>query len=361
MKGLTSGQKERMEEIDVTPSPSSFSSYLKRGSNGSSQAEEVMHIVAAAVYTLIFLLGTTGNGLVIWITGFKMSRTVNTIWFLNLAIADFIFAALRPFAVVREAMRSHWPFGSTLCKVNGFVKYLNMYASVFILTTISIDRYVLVVHPVWSRNNRSTRKASIITVVVWIIATFFSVPYIFLRDAVMDSRDHNKTRCDFSFLEGSDDKRRINLALYVTRFTFGFLVPFLVITTCYVIICLKIKDRNWSNSNRPFIIIVATIVTFFVCWMPYHVFNFLKTTNLPKQFLKVGYRISTSIAYLNSCLNPLMYLFVGYSFRKRAGVSLLSALKSVFADDPNQAKVNLSSESVRLTLRKMTDTFTSKE
>ncbi|MGH0163995.1 UNVERIFIED_CONTAM: hypothetical protein FKN15_046266 [Acipenser sinensis] len=350
-----------MEEIYVTPAPSSSSSHPKRGSNGSTQAEEVMHIVAAVVYTLIFLLGTTGNGLVIWITGFKMSRTVNSIWFLNLAIADFIFAALRPFAVVREAMRSHWPFGSTLCKVNGFVKYLNMYASVFILTTISIDRYVLVVHPVWSRNNRSTRKASIITIVVWIIATFFSVPYIFLRDAVMDSRDHNKTRCDFSFLDDSDDKRRINLALYVTRFTFGFLVPFVVITTCYVIICLKIKDRNWSNSNRPFIIIVATIVTFFVCWMPYHVFNFLKTTNLPKQFLKVGYRISTSIAYLNSCLNPLMYLFVGYSFREGGGVSLLSALKSVFADDPNQAKLNLSSESLRLTLRKMTGTFTSKE
>ncbi|XP_039626503.1 chemokine-like receptor 1 isoform X1 [Polypterus senegalus] len=320
-----------------------------------TEAEEVMHVVAAVVYSLVFLLGTIGNGLIIWLTGFRMIRTVNTIWFLNLAIADFIFAALRPFAVVREALSSDWPFGSTMCKMNDFVKYLNMYASVFILTTISIDRCMLVVHPVWSRNHRSIRMASLVALFTWVIAFFFSMPYLFLRDTMIDL--HNKTKCTLSFTGDAEEKRRVRLATYITRFTCGFLVPFGIITTCYVIIYLRIKDKKWSRSNRPFIIIMVTIAAFFVCWMPYHIFNFLKTSSLPKAFVKVGYRISSGLAYLNSCLNPIFYFFVGYSFRKVGEGSLLASMKNVFMDDPNQAKLSItSSESIQLPLRKMTIT-----
>uniref|UniRef100_A0A8C4T328 G-protein coupled receptors family 1 profile domain-containing protein n=1 Tax=Erpetoichthys calabaricus TaxID=27687 RepID=A0A8C4T328_ERPCA len=309
------GQDERLPPLIPSPLNSSRSAPY-------TEAEEVMHVVAAVVYSLVFLLGTIGNGLIIWLTGFRMIRTVNTIWFLNLAIADFIFAALRPFAVVREALSSDWPFGSTMCKMNDFVKYLNMYASVFILTTISIDRCMLVVHPVWSRNHRSIRMASLVALFTWVIAFFF-----------------------------------MRLATYITRFTCGFLLPFGIITTCYVIIYLRIKDKKWSRSNRPFIIIVVTIAAFFVCWMPYHIFNFLKTSSLPKAFVKVGYRISSGLAYLNSCLNPIFYFFVGYSFRKVGEGSLLTSMKSVFMDDPNQAKLSItSSESIQLPLRKMTIT-----
>uniref|UniRef100_A0A8C4SWF0 G-protein coupled receptors family 1 profile domain-containing protein n=1 Tax=Erpetoichthys calabaricus TaxID=27687 RepID=A0A8C4SWF0_ERPCA len=290
-----------------------------------------LRFVSLAVYIFTFFLGSVANGVVVWITGFRMQRTGSTILFLNLAIADFVFTSSLPFSI---ALSSDWPFGSTMCKMNDFVKYLNMYASVFILTTISIDRCMLVVHPVWSRNHRSIRMASLVALFTWVIAFFFSMPYLFLRDTTTDI--HNKTKCTLSFTGDAEEKRRVRLATYITRFTCGFLLPFGIITTCYVIIYLRIKDKKWSRSNRPFIIIVVTIAAFFVCWMPYHIFNFLKTSSLPKAFVKVGYRISSGLAYLNSCLNPIFYFFVGYSFRKVGEGSLLTSMKSVFMDDPNQ-------------------------
>ncbi|GLD71984.1 chemokine-like receptor 1 [Lates japonicus] len=55
--------------------------------------------MSAIIYSLAFILGVLGNGVVIWVTGFKMNKTVNTVWFLNLAVADFLFTAFLPFTV----------------------------------------------------------------------------------------------------------------------------------------------------------------------------------------------------------------------------------------------------------------------
>uniref|UniRef100_A0A8C6WPW5 G-protein coupled receptors family 1 profile domain-containing protein n=1 Tax=Neogobius melanostomus TaxID=47308 RepID=A0A8C6WPW5_9GOBI len=53
---------------------------------------------------------------------------------------------------------SHWPFGLLLCKLTYFMFNFNMYSSVFLLVLISVDRFVMVMFPVWSRNHRSPWK-----------------------------------------------------------------------------------------------------------------------------------------------------------------------------------------------------------
>ncbi len=104
-----------------------------------------LNIMSLIVYSLAFVLGVVGNGIVIWVTGFKMKRTVNTVWFLNLAVADFLFTAFLPLSVSYTAMDFHWPFGQFMCKFNSTLGFLNMFASVYILVVISIDRCVSVV------------------------------------------------------------------------------------------------------------------------------------------------------------------------------------------------------------------------
>ena len=60
---------------------------------------EAIRVVTLIFYCLTCVLGVPGNAIVVWIAGVKMKRTVNTTWFLNLAIADLLCCLSIPFTV----------------------------------------------------------------------------------------------------------------------------------------------------------------------------------------------------------------------------------------------------------------------
>ncbi|KFU91559.1 Chemokine-like receptor 1, partial [Chaetura pelagica] len=168
----------------------------------SSGLQKSMHCLSMVVYSIACVLGVTGNGLVIWIAGFKMKKTVNSIWFLNLAIADFIFTFFLPLSIAYTALGFHWPFGKLLCKLNSTIAFLNMFASVFLLMVISVDRCVSVAFPVWSHNHRSPELAARVALGTWVLALLLSSPYLVFRDTVVSSR--NTTSCYNNFALSDD-------------------------------------------------------------------------------------------------------------------------------------------------------------
>ncbi|KAG6922447.1 G protein-coupled receptor 33, partial [Chelydra serpentina] len=86
----------------------------------------------------------------------------------------------------------HWVFGTAMCKLINTCISVAMFSSVFLLTLISLDRYILTHHPIWSRHHRTLPRA------------------------------------------GKNLDRRVHLAVYMARFLLGFLLPFCTIVGCYV-------------------------------------------------------------------------------------------------------------------------------
>ncbi|KAM3829296.1 chemerin-like receptor 1 [Vipera latastei] len=308
-----------------------------------------MHILSMVIYSIAFLLGVTGNSLVIFITGFHMKRTVNAVWFLNLAIADLVFTFFLPLSVAYIALGFHWPFGKLLCKLISTVAFLNMFASVFLLTIISMDRCVSVMCPVWAQNHRTPQLASLVALGIWLAALALSSPYFVFRDLKGPPVEENITHCynNFALSDSFQSEEVVKLgeyraqALVLTRFVAGFLVPFVIILFCYGIITVRLKGTRLTRSTRPFKIMVAVVVAFFICWFPYHVFSFLEmsaagVTPGLQTFLMVGIPLASSLAYLNSCLNPFLYVFVGQDFREKLRTSILVALESAFSETPGQ-------------------------
>ena len=98
-------------------------------------------IMSAVIVSVVCVLGVVGNGVVIWVTAFRMKRTVSTVWYLNLAVADFLVTASLPLQITKYAL-VRWPFGWFMCKMDGVFFHMNMYSSIYTLVVISVDRCV---------------------------------------------------------------------------------------------------------------------------------------------------------------------------------------------------------------------------
>ncbi|XP_026198653.1 chemokine-like receptor 1 [Anabas testudineus] len=284
----------------------------------------VLCVSLLVVSVIIFLLGFFGNGLVIWISGFKMKRTVNTTWYLSLAISDFVFCVFLPFNIVSMVMED-WIFGTFLCKFVSFVMFVNMFSSIFILVIISVDRCVSVMLPVWAQNQRTVKKATVVVVVAWFIAIALSIPSLIFR--VADSH-LGKTTCYNKYLERQDHQ-----IIALSRFLAGFVVPFVMIIICYSIIMSKLCTNSMTKSSKPFKVMAALVAAFFICWLPYHVFILLELNEQHHSILKVGLQIGTSVASANSFLNPVLYVFIGSDFKHKFRSSVLSKMENAMGEE----------------------------
>uniref|UniRef100_A0A3P9C3U7 Formyl peptide receptor 1 n=1 Tax=Maylandia zebra TaxID=106582 RepID=A0A3P9C3U7_9CICH len=293
------------EYIKVTNSNSTSNSCIHI-STTTPEIRKSLITVSIIFHFLIFLLGVLGNGLVIWVTGLKMKKTVNTVWYLNLAVADFIFVAFLPLNVINLALDFHWPFGNFMCKLNTMVLILNMFASVYILVVISADRCVSVVWPVWAQNNRNVRKALFVTLESPNILRQFRYPPII-----------------------------------IARFLVLFAVPFSIIVSCNAVIIHHLR-RNHTlarKSGRPFKIIVAIIITFFLCWSPIYIMDLIVLAKeMDTSSGVIGIPLATNLAFLNSCLNPLLYVFVGKDFKKEVCKSILAAMETAFQEEEKRSQ-----------------------
>ncbi|NWV08561.1 C3AR protein, partial [Ptilonorhynchus violaceus] len=343
--------------------------------NSSSQEQTAVYyatesIISIAIFIIIFMIGIPGNGLVIWVAGLKMKRSVNTVWFLNLAVADVMCCLSLPFFVVHLALHEHWPYGWFLCKVIPSVIIFTMFASVFLLMAISIDRCLLVMKPVWCQNHRTAKFILLICGGIWVLAFISCCPVFYYRET---STYDGKTECvyDFGVDDYTDDSVNesvnelgeeylpltygdsdawgnsnesdysVPLTLVVinsTRAVFGFVLPFGVMAVCYTLIVFRTRANQFHKPhNRMLRTVVFVVAAFFICWAPYHVVGILSVvpslqTRLMESLILWDH-LSTALAYANSCINPLLYVFVGRDFRAKVRQSVQRILEGAFSEE----------------------------
>lgn len=303
-----------------------------------------MDIVSIVLYSLTCILGLPGNAFVIWIAGFKMKRTVNTVWFLNLASADFLCCLSIPFSIVEIALDYHWPYGDLMCKVIPTVIILNMFASVFTLTLISLDRFALVIKPVWSQNHRRLSLAYLLSGATWFVALLLSVPTMIYRESHFTDIT-NIIQCTYD----SDMTQSVVKKIYVSRFVFGFVIPLFIIVACYLLIGRKVSQSSFGRSQKALKLILGVIVAFFVCWLPYHVVGLIQAYREDIAVIKSLDPLSVALAYINSCLNPILYVFMGQDFKEKVRLSLRRVLENVFDEDVSRSTAHSREQPSRAT------------
>lgn len=287
------------------------------------------HWIALMLYCVAFVLGIPGNAVVIWFTGFKWKKTVSTLWLLNLAIADFLFLLFLPFYISYVAMGFHWPFGTWLCKANSFLAQLNMFASVFFLTAISLDRYIHLVHPDIAHRLCTLKNSLLVSLLVWLLASLLGGPALYFRD-VLEANDHFICYNNYH----KEDRALALLQYHIltwVKVTVGYLFPLLTMSTCYLCLIFKVRKRHTLISSKHFCTTLAVVMAFFLCWTPFHLFSIWELavyhTGSSHPVLQAAIPLSSGLAFLNSCLNPLLYVLISKKFQVHFRASIAEILK----------------------------------
>jgi len=324
-----------MDSVTQTTNYSSFTSSNLSGNNtedddGNQAFENVVKIVVPLFFGMIVILGIVGNLLVIVVVLFNQQmRNTTNILILNLAIADLLFIIVCvPFTATVYAL-PFWPFGVIWCKIYQYVLNICAYASVYTLVVMSFDRYLAVVHPISSMTIRTERNTWMATMIVWLIITVGHIPTI-LPYIVIEYRFEGEMRSTCVNGDFLGDGGKIALRIfYGCFFAFGFVIPVGLIIVLYAVMIRRLTragpHRGGSHSGegnrskrRVTRMIIIVVVIFALCWMPVQVIFLIQSFfTAPDTKVFIGLKIAaTCIAYMNSCVNPILYAFLSENFRK---------------------------------------------
>ncbi|XP_043849862.1 formyl peptide receptor-related sequence 4-like [Dromiciops gliroides] len=310
-------------------------------------AKFALHMLFLIILSATSILGMIGNGLVIWVTSFRMPQNITKIWFLNLAVADFTFTAFLPIKVATLAL-GHWPLGQLACKLYHTLSMLNMFASVFLLTLVSVDRCLCILQPLLARNHRTQCRVTLVAIGAWVLALGFSGPYLVYRETHTDPvtgltycyNNYNAwPEVTENWMEQIERVMRRYRIQVTVNFVAGFAGPLLIICGCSGLSVAKLKaGRQSMRSNRPFQVLIAVVMAFFCCWFPLHLVTIWELIANLKNTQGHGLLAYLSmpafiLASANSCLNPILYSFIGKNFRQHLLCSMTSVLQQALEED----------------------------
>ncbi|XP_072660735.1 neuropeptides B/W receptor type 1 [Canis lupus baileyi] len=279
-------------------------------------------VAVPVVYAVICAVGLAGNSAVLYVLlRAPRMKTVTNLFILNLAVADELFTLVLPINIA-DFLLQQWPFGELMCKLIVAIDQYNTFSSLYFLTVMSADRYLVVLATAESRRvaGRTYSAARAVSLAVWGLVTLVVLPFaVFAR---LDD-EQGRLQCVLVFPQPEAFWWRAS-RLYTL--VLGFAIPVSTICVLYSILLCRLRAMRLDSHARALdrakkrvtLLVVAILAACLLCWTPYHLSTVVAlTTDLPQTplVIAVSYFI-TSLSYANSCLNPFLYAFLDDSFRK---------------------------------------------
>ncbi|XP_050167237.1 leukotriene B4 receptor 1-like [Myiozetetes cayanensis] len=303
-----------------------------------SQAEEssiystwnIVRSVVCVILSLSFIIGTPGNCIVIWTVFRKMKQvSLSVLLILNLAIADVLVLITLPIWIYSFA--DSWVFGLVFCKILVFIIYCSMYASIFLITALSLERLVAVLYPFTIQRYKRKEKISFIVFLIWFLSITFGISVIPFQET---EEMNGQLLC--TCRSYSSNRQKVSYLLLETLA--GFVIPFFIICTCYVCVARRISRMTYQSKQRSGRLIASIVVAFILCWFPHHVFNILDIISIEielsneevslalDKIVDKGVYISGALVFISSCINPLLYAFAARRFQNHLRFAKMSKL-----------------------------------
>lgn len=264
-------------------------------------------------FSVAFVIGLAGNSIVVAIYSFyKKQKTRTDVYILNLAVADLLLLFTLPFWAVNAV--HGWVLGKVMCKVTSALYTINFVSGMQFLACISIDRYSAVVRAPGPPG--AGKPCRLICACVWVAAVLLSVPQLVFHTV------NHRARCVpiFPYHLGTS----LKAAIQMLEICIGFVVPFLIMGACYFVTARTLIRTPNIKKSRPLKVLLAVVTVFIITQLPYNVVKFWQAIDIiyglitdcaTSKRMDLAVQVTESMALFHSCLNPILYVFLGASFK----------------------------------------------
>ncbi|KAM9410224.1 leukotriene B4 receptor 1 [Pholidichthys leucotaenia] len=276
-------------------------------------------VVVCVILGLSFLFGAPGNLLVIWtILRHVKKRSHTVVLILHLAVADLLVLITLPLWIY--SLAHSWIFGEASCKAMVFMINACMYCSVFLITLMSVERFVAVRYPFASADWKRKQALNKVLLALWTAAFLFSVPVI---PTQVLGEEEGEEHC--LYREYTSVAQEVVCVLLETLV--GYLIPFTILVICYGCLCSRITQMTFKSKRKSTVLIASVVIAFGICWTPHHIGNVLSLIILAIQdsYKDVGESlegarstmtfVAGAMVFISSTINPILYMFAARSFR----------------------------------------------
>lgn len=292
----------------------------------SENLEQYMiSLFLSGLYTIfLFPVGFIGNVAILVVNLDHRGRLSGPdLYFVNLAVADLVLVADSLIEVFN--LRQGYYDMISLCTFMNLFQQANMYSSVFFLTWMSFDRFVALT----GFMGRSMSHPRFSCFLIWVSSSLFTLfPFAI-------AQIQHAGELHFCFVNVTQ--------IQWLEVMLGFLLPFCILGLCYWRIAKVLLRSDWIQRNsqkkprrqKALKMISAAVLVFFLCWLPKNVFTSVHllrgdtdSGTLWQDYPLTAHAVRLA-AFSNSCLNPLIYSFLGETFQDKLKAFLQQRNKSV--------------------------------
>lgn len=290
-------------------------------------------IFLPVAYAVCLVVGLAGNAAVMVVYAYhKRLRSVTDALLCHLAVADLLLLVTLPFWAADAALG--WQLGVALCKVVSACYAVNFTCCMLLLACVSVDRYLAVARarcreqPGGLLHQTFTRRHSWkVCLGVWVTAFVLGLPDLLLSEVVTIS-ERNFCLAVYATSTAGVGKAAVEMV----EVLLGFLLPLLVMAVCYCRVGHALRTLPVENKRKKVraVRVLLTVVGVFVATqLPYNALKVCRAMDLlyalvtdceTSRVLNQAAQVAEFLALCHCCVNPILYAFVGSSFRQHMAI-----------------------------------------
>lgn len=254
---------------------------------------------------------------------FRALRTIQNYYIVTLAISDFLLTLLCVTLALVVMILGRWPFGDTICQIQGSLIYYCASFSLLNMTLIALNRYVKMVRSVNIYQKIYTKKNVLLSITVCgIFSGVFIIPYVWQKFCF-----HPGILACFA-CKSEDAKEQ---ALILAPYSVLMAVTYPVMLFCYYKVFRKVRahfaqiadstlhediQKSMAEEIKITKILFAALMAFLICWTPAFTIEYLGTLQGEYTLKRQVYLILSFTGAANAAVNPLIYGLAQRRFRQ---------------------------------------------